>query len=89
MKELTEEEKHEIDSMIKEGRSGLQLKPDFGDIIAKKRIEMGLTKKLLSERLNIPERNLFAIENGKSDYSFHHLRKYLEALNMKLSEVFL
>jgi len=89
MNEYTEEQKQEIDSVIKEGRSGLRLKTDFGTIILKKRVEMGLTRKLFSERLNIPERNLFAIENGKSDYSFHHLRTYLKALDMKLSEVFL
>lgn len=59
----------------------------YGEYLTEKRIKQGLTIKQLSEKTNVPERNLLAIETEKSNYSLCHLNRYLKALNIPLSEV--
>jgi transcriptional regulator with XRE-family HTH domain len=67
----------------------MPLKEKFGEIICKKRVEMGLTYRQISGMVDIHPYNLSAIDNGNTKkFSLHHLRLYLDALNMKLSDVF-
>jgi cytoskeletal protein RodZ len=67
----------------------MPFKKDFGKIIAKKRVEKGLTYRQISGMIDIHPFKLCAIDNGKTkEFSFHHLDLYLDVLDMKLSDVF-
>ncbi len=60
----------------------------YGEYLTRKRIGQELTIKRLSEKANVPERNLLAIETEKSKgFSLCHLSRYLKALDIRLSEV--
>jgi len=60
----------------------------YGEYLTGKRIEKGLTLKQLSQKTDIPERNLYAIETENVKcFSLHHVTQYCKALDVKLGEV--
>jgi len=66
-----------------------RLKHDYIGILIRKRIEKGFTERQLQEKANIPQYKCRAIENGNTKhFSLHDLRLYLNALDLKLGDVF-
>jgi len=81
--------KEQIEERIRTGRSGLELRPGYGETLTGKRIEKGITIRKLSETSGVTERNLLNIEKGNvRGFSLHDLRCYLKYLDIPSSEVF-
>jgi len=67
----------------------MKLREKYGEYLTGKRIEAGLTLKQLSEKTDIPERKLLAVETEKvQNFSIHDIRMFCKALNVHLDEVF-
>ena len=67
----------------------MSLRAKYGEYLTGKRIEAGLTLKQLSEKADIPERKLLAIETEKvQNFSIHDIRMFCKVLNVSLDEVF-
>jgi cytoskeletal protein RodZ len=65
----------------------MKLREKYGEILTGKRIEKGLTIKQLSEISKLPEYKILNMETEKCGFSWHDIRLYTKALDMKLSEV--
>jgi len=66
----------------------MNMRKDYGNYLTGKRIEQGLTVKKLAEITGIPARNIDSIEReNMKEFSLYHLKKYLEGLNIPLSDI--
>jgi len=60
----------------------------YGLFLTGKRVEKGLTIKELSQKTGVPAMNISSIEIEKmKEFSLHDLTRYLEGLDIPLSEV--
>lgn len=59
----------------------------FGNAIARRRTELGLTQQEVAARIKIPQHSVSALENGLRDPKLSTLTKLAKALKIDLSSL--